>query len=168
MTDSDNETTTSPTPSRTLVPTTHNDDSSPDVPRRKLPLERGWVRAQLIRELATQEKQQLALADEYGVSRSAIAEFKRRHLTEIETVRGNLANEFADLWIADKRNRLQMLADAADKLADKPDARSMEVMAKLLKDAAEELGDLPTRSSVNVAVANVTYEVVGVDPEVLR
>jgi hypothetical protein len=143
-------------------------DSSAEVaPRVRIPLEKGWARAKLIRELALQEQPQTELAEYYGVAQSTIATFKKRHWVEIERIRNNLADEYADLWIAQKRNRLAELQAAAEKLAGKPDARSAEVLAKLLKDAAEELGDLPTRTQVNVNTANVTYEIVGVDPEVL-
>lgn len=135
--------------------------------RPRVPLERGWARATLIRELALEEVNQAFLADKYGVSRSAITQFKHRHEVEIVEIRNNLANEYADLWVANKRNRLAELQAAAEKMAAKPDARSAEVLAKLLKDAAEELGDLPTRTQVNVNTANVTYEVVGIDPGVL-
>lgn len=114
-----------------------------------------------------QEVPQFRLAEYYGVSESAISAFKRRHAIEVEHIRNHLADEYADLWIADKRSRLAELQAAAEKLAAKPDARSAEVLAKLLKDAAEELGDLPTRTAVNVHTANVTYEIVGIDPGVL-
>jgi hypothetical protein len=141
--------------------------SDVDAPRVRIPLERGWARAKLIRELALEEQPQVELAEYYGVAQTTISAFKKRHWVEIERIRNNLADEYADLWIAQKRNRLAELQAAAEKLAGKPDARSAEVLAKLLKDAAEELGDLPTRTQVNVNTANVTYEIVGVDPEVL-
>lgn len=135
--------------------------------RRRFELEVPWNRAKLITQLATEEKSQQTLAEEYGVSRSAIAMFKQRHLTTIEAKRENLAAEFDDLWIANKHTRLATLQEVAERLAERPDARSAEVLAKLLKDAAEELGDLPTRSAVQINTANVEYHIVGVDPSVL-
>lgn len=138
-----------------------------DTTRPRIPLEKGWARARLIRELALQEVPQFQLAEYYGVSESAISAFKRRHAIEVERIRNNLADEYADLWIADKRSRLAELQKAAEKLAEKPDARSAEVLSKLLKDAAEELGDLPTRTAVQINQQQVTYEVHGVDPSVL-
>lgn len=136
-----------------------------DTPRLRRNLESGWTKAKLIRELALAEKPQTQLAEEYGVGQSGIAMFKRRHLTEIEVHRENLADEYADLWIASKRNRLAEYQAAAEKLAKNPDARSAEVLAKLLKDVAEELGDLPTRPGVQINQANVTYQIESISPE---
>jgi hypothetical protein len=143
-------------------------DADGDTRRVRYPLENGWAKAKLIRELAIAEKPQTQLAEEYGVGQSAIAMFKKRHMTEIEVARDNLADEFADLWIASKRNRLAEYQKAAEKLAEKPDARSAEVLAKLLKDVAEELGDLPTRPGVQINQANVTYQIEGVDLDNLK
>lgn len=134
-----------------------------DTPRQKQNLEAPWTKVKLISELARGTKTQQQLATEYGVGRSAVSMFKQRHLTAIEIKRENLAAEFDDLWIASKAQRLATLQEAAERLAAKPDARSAEVLAKLLKDAAEELGDLPTRAGVQINTANVTYEVVGID-----
>jgi hypothetical protein len=138
------------------------------VPRERQSLTKGWTKAKLITELALGEKTQAQLAEEYGVGQSAIAMFKKRNLTAIEAKRENLADEYADLWIASKRNRLAEYQAAAEKLADKPDARSAEVLAKLLKDVAEELGDLPTRPGVQINQANVTYQIEGVDLDNLK
>lgn len=145
-----------------------SDPSQDIVARRKHVLEKGHVRAQLIRDLAMGDKTAGQLAEIYGVSRSSVSMFKGRHMTEIEQVSANLADQYADLWIASKRSRLAELQVAAEKLAEKPDARSAEVLAKLLKDAAEELGDLPVRPGVQINQANVTYQIEGVDLEALK
>lgn len=148
---------------------TDEPDSSADVvPRAKQNLETPWVRARLLRELALAEKTAGVLAEEYGVSRSAISMFKSRNKTEVQLVADNLADQYADLWIANKRNRLATLAAAAEKLAKNPDARSAEVLAKLLKDAAEELGDIPNKAGVQINQANVTYSIEGVNLDDLR
>jgi hypothetical protein len=131
-------------------------------------LSRAFTKATLITELALAEKTQNQLAEEYGVSKAAISMFKTRNLTAIERKRENLADEYCDLWIASKRNRLAELQAAAEKLAERPDARSAEVLAKLLKDAAEELGDLPTRPGVQINQASVTYRIEGVELGDLR
>lgn len=138
------------------------------VPRDRANLERGYVRARLITELALGEKRQDQLAEEYGVARSTIAMFKKRHLTRIEQKQENLADEYSDLWIAKKRNRLEEYQIAVEKMAANPDARSAEVLAKLLKDVAEELGDLPKNAAVQINQANVTYQIENVNTEDLR
>jgi len=136
--------------------------------RRARPLEQGWVRARLIRDLAIGEIPQKTLAEEFGVVDSAITEFKKRHWVEIERVRDNMADQYGDMWISSKRSRLAELQKAAEKLAEKPDARSAEVLAKLLKDAAEELGDLPAKAQVQIMQQQVTYQIEGINLEDLR
>lgn len=133
------------------------------VKRTRRNLEMPWNKSKLIAELAMGQKSQQQLAVDYGCTRSAIAMFKQRHLSAIEERAEQTTDDFVDLWIADKRGRLATLQQAAEKLAEKPDARSAEVLAKLLKDAAEELGDLPTRAGVQVALGVVKYEVAGID-----
>lgn len=138
------------------------------IPRIRYELERPWNKVRLIGELARAEKNQQTLADEYGVTRSAIAMFKQRNLTIIQERRNDLAAEFDGLWIASKVQRLATLQAAAEGLAAKPDARSAEVLAKLLKDAAEELGDLPTRAGVQIQTNNVEYKVIGIGLDALQ
>lgn len=128
-------------------------------------LERGWVRHRLIRELALGEKRGVDLAAEYGVSRTSITNFKNRYAFEIEEVRNNLADEYAGLWVARKRERIAELQQAAEKMARGSSPRDAEVLVTILKAASEELGQLPARTQVNVSTENVTYQIVGIDPE---
>lgn len=139
-----------------------------EVERRKQNLEAPWNKVKLVGQLAKGDKVQGELALEYGVSRSAIAMFKQRHAADIEARLANMAAEFDGLWIANKQARLSALQAAAEGLAAKPDARSAEVLAKLLKDAAEELGDLPTRAGVQIQTNNVEYKVIGIGLDALQ
>jgi len=130
-------------------------------------LTRAWVKTELIRELAAEKISQTNLAKRYGVGQSAIAEFKRRHLADINRLKDSLNDEWAGLWIADKRNRIAELQSLAESLIDmQPTARTAEVVAKLLRDAAEELGDITNKNKVEMDV--VRYEINGVSLENLK
>ena len=128
-------------------------------------LERGWVKHRLIRDLAVAERSQTELAEAYGVSKNSITNFKRRHYMEIEEVKNNLADEYASLWVADKRKRIAEYQEAVEKMATGKTPRNMEVLNNLLKSVAEEMGQLPARTQVNVSTETTVYEIVGVDPE---
>jgi hypothetical protein len=132
---------------------------------RKGHLERGWVKHRLIRDFALGEKTGGQLAEQYGVSRTSISAFKKRNAMEIEEVRNNLADEYAGVWVAQKMARIQEYQQAAEKMANGTSARNQEVLVSILKAVAEELGQLPARTQVQVNTANVTYEIIGIDPE---
>lgn len=129
---------------------------------------RGWIKHKLIRDLALGVGTQKELAVLYQVSENSITKFKQRHHFEIDEVRNNLADEYAGAWIAQKLTRLQLLQDAAEKMASGRDPRSAEVLVNILKAAAEELGQLPARTQVQVNQQSVTYQVVGINPDDLR
>lgn len=134
-------------------------------PAQKGHLERGWVRHRLIRELALGEKRNMDLAAEYGVSSTSITNFKNRYAFEIEEVRNNLADEYAGLWVARKKERIAELQAAAEKMAKNESPRNAEVLVTILKAAAEELGQLPARTQVNISNEITTYEIVGINPD---
>lgn len=127
-------------------------------------LEKAWVKGKLIRDLALDEWSQEALGVKYGVSRQAIVKFKSRHLAEVQSVRTQMDDQYAGAWIADKMARLGAYQEAAERMMDGRSPRSAEVLVNILKGAAEELGQLPARTQVQVNTANVTYEVVGINP----
>lgn len=143
-------------------------------------LERPHVRLKLIRELAAGEATQVELAQRYGVTQPAIANFKKRHAERIASVRDRLDDEFAGIVFAGKANRIEMLSqqieDVTSILADPETAARAGVqyaeMARTAQTAAraisEELGQLPARTLKHEGGVSVRYEVVGVDPEVLR
>lgn len=135
-----------------------NPDSSAINPRR--PLSNPWTRGQLIADLATGEYTMTFLGDKYGVTHGAISQFKKRYSPQIEERRERLLDEYQDLWIATKYNRLAALQTLAEELAeDDTTPRTAEVIDRLLRSAAEELGDLETKLSVNVA----EYRITGID-----
>lgn len=141
----------------------HEDDR-----RRAYPLERGWVRHKLIRELAAGNKTQRLLAEEYGVSEVSVSKFKSRHQTAIDEARVELEDEMSSLWIANKAMRLAELQDDVDNIGVTVDAELMAVKHKALLQASQELGQLPGRANVVVNTAPVTYKIEGVDLESLR
>ena len=134
-------------------------------PASKGHLERGWVKHRLVRDFAIGEKTGEELATLYGVSRTSISAFKRRHAMEIEEVRNNMADEYAGLWVAEKMSRIAEYQEAAKKMANGTSPRNQEVLVSILKAVAEELGQLPARTQVQVNTQNVTYQVVGINPE---
>lgn len=150
-------------------------------PRRSLPLERGWVRSKLIRELAEGLKTQEQLAEEYGVSRVAVSQFKRRHLTAIEQQQRDFENEFAHLWIAQKELRLAELQQDIEDLTEqftldgdafhedkKAALQAVQIRHNALMQAAKELGQIPSAAGVTVETKRVTFKIPGVDLEQLR
>lgn len=132
-------------------------------------LERGGTRERLILELAQGEKHQRQLATEYGVARSSIAEFKARHLDKIEDRAERLADEWAGLWVADKRNRIiEAQADVEainDALDQTTDAQLLRTKLAIMRQVAEELGQLTEKIELG---GRLTYVVEGVNLEALR
>lgn len=128
-------------------------------------LERGWVKHRLIRDLALGDKTGVQLAAQYGVSTTSISAFKRRYGPEVEEVRNNLADEYAGLWVAQKIGRIREYQQAAEKMIGNASPRNAEVLVTILKAVAEELGQLPARTQVNVSTEQVTYQIVGINPD---
>lgn len=139
-----------------------------DVQKRRVILEKPWVKPELIRYLAEGKKSQVELSEMYGVGQSSIAEFKRRHLPEIQRLRNDmndkLNDEFTGLWLAEKRARLFDLQHQIEALHDLPvTARTAEVIGILLRKAAEELGQITTSNKVEMDV--VRYEIANINLE---
>ncbi len=150
-------------------------------PRRSLPLERGWIRPKLIRELAEGTKTQEQLAEEYGTTRVSIANFKKRHLTAIEEQKRDFENEFAALWIANKAARLAVLQDDVEQLTEqfaldgdafhedkKAALQAVQIRHAAMHQAAKELGQIPSAAGVQVETKRVTFVIPGVDLDQLR
>lgn len=142
-------------------------------------LERGHVRARLIRDLATGDHSQVELARRYGVKQPSVSAFAARHAERIADVAEKLDNEFAALWAADKFNRCaeyqQDAEDVARMLAD-PElaakagvqyAEMVRVRQTALRAIADELGQIPARLQVQHS-GSLSVEVNGVDLAALR
>lgn len=152
----------------------------------------GLKRMEVMRALALGEESQSQIAERYGVSQPAIAQFKARYAVEIQEIRENMADQFAGLWITKKHNRLAMYEEiAAQALKPTPKVTPagkvvrdvdpitgnaetvMEIdgrlAAQVAKQAAEEMGQLPTRLQVSGEMnTTTTYRVEGVAPEDLQ
>jgi hypothetical protein len=138
--------------------------------RTRYPLERPWVRWQLVRELAGKEHTRAQLARRYGVERSSMTEFAQRHAADIAAVEQQIEQQMAGLWIAEKRNRIAVyqknVEDIADLVDRDIDTRTaprkvsdeneivivgaklpslLRVQAQILHNVAEELGQLTVR-----------------------
>lgn len=148
-----------------------------------------WIHIQLVRLLAEGNLTHAKLAKRYDVHTSAITAFKARNLAQIEEIKADLENQFAGLWIADKKQRvasLQRDAERCELLIETLDEWSPcdcqdpecgakiyngATLPKLLKAkrealhaAAEELGQLPNRMTVQLTgQQQVRHEIVGVD-----
>lgn len=146
-----------------------------------MPLERGWVRPKLIRELAEGVKTNIQLAEEYGTTPVSISKFKGRHATAIDEQKRDFENEFAALWIANKANRLAVLQDDIEALQEhfeldgeafhedkKAAIQAATVRHNALMQAAKELGQIPSAAGVQVETKRVTFVIPGVDLEQLR
>lgn len=145
-----------------------DDEGTGWTPPRSLPLERGPYRAKLIRELAEGIKPNVQLATEYGVTAASISSFKGRHATEIAEQQADFENEFADLWIAQKRLRLAVLQDDIEETADSYEPEVIKIRHAALLQAAKELGQLPSSAGVTVNTPTATFSINGVDLDQLR
>lgn len=146
--------------------------------QNRYPLERPWIRWQLVRELALKEETRAQLARRYGVDRSAMTQFAQRHTAAIAAVEREIENEMAGLWIAQKRNRIAVYqqdveeitklverdvdpSTAPNRPADRDDPGAgqivvlgakvpslLRVKAQILHQVAEELGELSVKISV--------------------
>ena len=144
-------------------------EQSAGAPSRAYPLERGWVKWRLIRDLATGTKTQTELADEFGVTASAISTFKSRHKTSIAEQAADLENEFAALWIAQKGARLAELQSDVEDLSEAADSNNegytdlLKVKHAALNQAAKELGQIPSTAGVSVQTQQAVFRIEGVD-----
>jgi hypothetical protein len=141
----------------------------PRIPRTvRYPLERGWTRRRLIRELAQMEKTPAQLSREYGVSRSAMTQFAARHKREIGEVKADIENAFAGLWIAQKEARLAEYQEDAERLSESDDPELLKIKHGVLRAVAEEVGQIPSKVNINVGNRQVTYVIAGVDLDALK
>lgn len=123
-------------------------------------LHRGHTKYRLQRALAEDKYSQRELAKQFGVSQSAISQFNARWSEVIEEIRQDTENEFAGLYLAEKKNRIAEYLQSVEDLSDKPQyARSHH---NALRSIAEELGQLRHNVESNV---NVTYDMPGVSKE---
>lgn len=129
----------------------------------------------VLRSLATGDRTKAQIARDYGVHRATVVLFARRHARDIDEMRDRLDDEFAGLWIVQKRARLaeiewqlEIIDSSIKDLAEQGqyDMDLMRVKASLMKQASEELGQLPPRQQV--VSAHVTHVVEGFSTDELK
>lgn len=119
---------------------------------------------ELMRELAIRTKTHVELGEQFGMSRTGIGNFAKRHEFEIDEMRNDLENQFAGLWIAKKENRLADYQEDLDALRGTKTEYHHEwikAKAQIRRNVAEELGQLPPRQAVTIVP--VQHIIVGVD-----
>jgi transposase-like protein len=111
-------------------------------------LDRGHLRARLIREIAGRTESYAQIARRHGVTRSAISQFAARHQLAILDARQALDNDTAALWVSRRRDRLaeiqQTIEDLDAQLDAQPEDRAQLFRLRLqaIRQAAEETGQL--------------------------
>lgn len=139
------------------------------------------LRLNLIRALAEGAKSQVQLAREYDCNQATISRFKTRYAEKIEAVKKDLGNEFAGLWVSDKKQRVAAYQTEVEHLekairalepddalpGDLPPTTELVALYKrrdnALRAVAEELGQLPTRLVVQSNGRAARLELSGVD-----
>lgn len=135
-------------------------------------LEQDGTRQALIAAMAAGEPT-AALVREYGVTRQALFEFRRRHAAEIEAIVERTADELAEMWVAVKRERVAALMDDLEEAEARLSASSHAEGESLalddflalgnfrranLRAVAEELGQIPNKITAQVEGRSViTY-----------
>jgi len=148
----------------------------------------------MIRLLA-ERKTQAEVAREFGCSQSTVSDFAKRYADKIAEVAADIENEFAGLWIAEKKNRVSELESQAEMLrqlihdeVNRPEQTGFtadgevletgpdsEKVARLsrrlegtLRAVAEELGQLPSRVAMVLGDEKGKYTINGVDIEKMK
>ncbi len=113
--------------------------------------------------LAANEHSYEELAMMFDSAKSTIIQFKSRYRVEIEAIAKDLSDEFAGLWIADKKNRIQVYEDQVELLHGSEDPKAVARTQTALRSVAEELGALPQRLQVQQEKQTVHVVLEGVD-----
>lgn len=122
-----------------------------------------WKRLQLLHELADGQMSQPQLAEKYGITPQYVSRVYNDNKEKVEAIRRDRENEFAGLWIADKKNRVAAYEEMAERLHDSDDPKLLARYQTALKSVAEELGALPTKTQLQVDPVQVSYKVEGLE-----
>jgi hypothetical protein len=112
------------------------------------------IRIALIRDLAEGKLTQRKLAAKYDCSQPGIAQFKTRHLAEIEEMKANLEDKLAGLWIADKTKRIAAYQTSVE-IADQEIARALDGRLTELQKVRTPDGDDVYEHEVIVDISDV-------------
>lgn len=114
------------------------------------------VRLAVQRALAEGELSNAAIARQYDVTAQSIREFAQRHADVIATMKANLADEYAGMWIADKRERLlryQNTAEILERQIEAVDQGRTEVVGVV---EADEDGETALADDVSGPLSRLT------------
>jgi predicted transcriptional regulator len=118
-------------------------------------LDRGHLRARLIREIAGRTESYAQIAHRWGVTRSAVSQFAARHALAIADARADLDDSTAHLWVTHREARLaeiqQTIEDLDARLARDPADRAplLRLRLQAIRQAAEETGQLRDTAPVH-------------------
>jgi transposase len=135
------------------------------------PFKRGYRRLRMITDLAHGKLLKREIAEKYGISETAVYKFQAAHRDAIEAQKEDLENEFAALWVADKKNRVaEYQADVElinERLESGVDQEQVYLKVKhsALRGVAEELGHLNPKDGTQAAKVEVTIR--GVDGDAI-
>jgi hypothetical protein len=131
--------------------------TSPPPEKHRWKLERPFrVRYKLQRALAEGGRSNAQLAREYDVAAVSIREFALRHKAVIDEMKANLADEYAGMWIADKRERLlryQNTAEILERQIEAVDQGRTEVVGVV---EADEDGETALADDVSGPLSRLT------------
>lgn len=148
--------------------------SASDGYRTRKVIMRGHKLQQALRLLAQGDMSHEKIAERFGVTRRRISQINAEHRERVEEIRADIENEFAGLWVADKKNRVAEYQEDLDAINEKlatfknlnEDAQSwIRLRDKLMRAVSEELGQIPNKMSVKSDNKHVRYTLEGVDPE---
>ncbi len=118
------------------------------------------------RLLASGDMTRSNIARKYSVTPGYITQFADRYANEISEIKSHLEDQWAGLWIADKKNRIAAYMDEVERMNESQYANHHEwskARQSALRSVAEELGDLPPRQTT--FVQSVVHIVEGVNIE---
>jgi len=132
---------------------------------------RGHRKLNLQRDLAAGTYTQSELAIKYDVTTTAISQFGTRYKDEIDAIAKAMDDEFAGLWIADKKQRIAEYESDVENInehihdtAGEPNPNLILRKHNALRSAAEELGQLTAKVE---STGKLHYVVEGVDMDAL-
>lgn len=129
----------------------------------------GRQRYALLRDIAEDTMTMDAMAEKYGLAgKSSVGVYKRKYADEIKELRDNAEDEWAGIWVADKRKRIEEYQSIVEEVEEDlrlngQDAALQRVRMTALKSIAEELGQLPSRVVIRQVGQKADYSLDGVD-----
>jgi hypothetical protein len=121
------------------------------MPARGTKSIRGRNKLTLLHMLADDELTQEEMGKQLGYTRAMVATFKARNLDQIEAIRADRTNEFAGLWIADRKERVAEYEEDVERVKEWLDSGELapedappllRIKQSALRNTAEELGHL--------------------------